>query len=96
MTAASLRSVCDSQIERGHRNFVEQLEERALAKIASGAGEIAPVGEGSLNGQQFSREIRLDCTQVAEIARAALDAADGDPSGGSTGITFIDFNQALR
>lgn len=70
---------------------METLLAKALAKIAKGGGQLAPLNNASLNGKSFSREIRLDAVQVADICQSALDETDGVGSS-ATGVTLPDFS----
>lgn len=89
--SVSLQRVCLAQIRAGNSTWVQKLRDDALAKIAQGGGMLAPLNSAGQNGKSFGREIRLDAVQVADIAQAALDEAEGLGSGG-TGMTVPDFS----
>jgi hypothetical protein len=83
MTSDALRLVCRAQIAKGNRAWVEELEDRALAKLLKGGGEIAPLESGSLNGKSVQRNVRMDAAEVAAVCRVVLDDADAEAASGA-------------
>lgn len=91
-TAAALQDFLIAEVEEGNVDFVNQLLELARAKVLAGGGELAPLDQGTINGKNFQRVIRLDAAEVAAACREAL--RHSDPSYGP--ITFVDFGGGCR
>lgn len=68
----------------------------AKAKITAGSGALTMINNSSLNGKNFGRQIVLTALDAAAAARAALNAYDVDVDSEPTGVTFVDFRNALQ
>lgn len=93
--AAELRDflIADMQATES-TEFATDLLTKAKAKIKAGNGALGFMASTSANGKTFTSNQTLTALEVAQAARAAIDAyesADDGLSGDS--ITFIDFSR---
>ena len=72
--------------------FALSLLAQAKAKITAGAGDLAFVTSGEINGQSFARTKELSSMEMALAIRTAIDRYEG--TAGSGCITFLDFSGA--
>jgi hypothetical protein len=94
VTVTQLTELLTAECEAaGNTDFTSELLAAAKTAILAGAGSIAPLTSGSLNGKSFTRDIKLSHAEVALACRRALSLYNEDA--GESPITFLDFSRAL-
>ena len=78
----------------GDTEFANEILTAAKQAILAGGGVIAPLTSGSLNGKNFTRDIKLSPAEVALACRNAINIYNEEA--GSGPITFLDFSRANR
>ena len=82
MTTGAFTDFLIAEIDSsGDTAFVEKLLADAKLKILAGGGELAPLTQGTFNGRNVQRTLRMDAADVASACRAALDYTAEDQKG---------------